>query len=53
MTENDNNTLDNEIKKQMEKRERLKIEYLDEENLIRTRVEEEEGQRYGFKLAAL
>ena len=38
--ENDNNVLENEIRKHLEKRERLRIEYVEEENIVRCRVEE-------------
>ena len=36
--ENDNNVLENEIRKHLEKRERLRIEYVEEENIVRCRV---------------
>ena len=51
--ENENNQFDNEIKKNLEKRERLRVEYIEEENLVRHRVEEEESQRYGLKITSL
>lgn len=51
--ENENNQVDNEIKKNLEKRERLRVEYIEEENQVRHRIEEEEAQRYGLKIASL
>ena len=51
--QNDNNQLDSEIKKSLEKRERLRVQYIEEENVVRHRVEEEEAQRYGLKIASL
>jgi hypothetical protein len=37
----------------MEKRERLRVEYIEEENQVRHKIEEEESQRYGLKIAGL
>jgi hypothetical protein len=52
-SENESNLVENEIRKCLEKKERLRLEYLEQEATIRTRVEDEESQRYGFKLVAL
>jgi len=51
--ENESNQIDNEIKKGLDKRERIRIEYLEEETQVRNRLQEEESQRYALKIAAL
>lgn len=53
MAEVEHNDIENDIKKAMEKRERLKFEMAEEEQVITQRVEEEEAQRYSTKLASL
>lgn len=53
MAEVEHNDIENDIKKTLEKRERARVELLDEENAITTRVQEEEAQRYNIKLASL
>ena len=52
-SENDNNQLENEIKRNLEKRQRLRVEYLEQQAVIRSKIEEEEAQRYGLKIASL
>jgi hypothetical protein len=38
--ENDSNQIDNEIKKGLDKRERVRLEYLEEETQVRNRLQE-------------
>ena len=45
--------MDNEIQKTLEKRERLRVQYIEDENQVRHKVEEEEAQRYGLKISSL
>lgn len=51
--DNDSNAVDTEIRKIVEKREKQRVEYEEEERLLRQRIEEEETQKYRFKLQAL
>lgn len=53
MAEVENNDIENDIRKAMEKRERARLEVIEEENGIVVRVQDEEAQRYNIKLTAL
>ena len=53
MVEIENNDIENDIRKAFEKRERIRVEAIDEENSVTIRVEEEEANRYNMRLAAL
>lgn len=53
MVEIENNEIENDIRKAIDKKERIKIETVNEEENLIQRIEDEEASRYNLRLNAL